>query len=446
TMHVCLLGTMAQLYLSDLKEKTLRGQLGRALAGKIPGGKAYGYQLVEGERGERQVDEAEALVIRRIFREFAAGTSPRAIAKVLNAERIPGPVGRQWRDTTIRGQVDRGTGILNNSLYVGRLEWNRCSYIKNPKTGKRIARPNPPEDWEIVPAPDLRIIDDELWDRVKERQRIVRKEMTRATGQPLNSAHRRHFLLSGLLECGHCGGGYTIMGRDRCGCATRRSKGTCENSRTVTRQDVEARVLEGLKHRLMAPELLKAFVDEYRKEVNRLASENAASRADLKNQLARTERRIAGILKAIEDGKYNATLTDRLTQLEEEREKLRADLEQSEEPSPLRLHPKLAEIYAQKVADLEKTLTDPSIREEAAEILRGLIDRIEVHPRPDRGADLHLFGDLANIIALADETGTKKLPNTSASGSQTSVVAGARYLLYRNSRVLPYRGWSSARR
>ena len=37
TMHVGLLGTMAQLYLSDLKEKTRRGQLGRALAGKIPG-------------------------------------------------------------------------------------------------------------------------------------------------------------------------------------------------------------------------------------------------------------------------------------------------------------------------------------------------------------------------------------------------------------------------
>ena len=45
TMHVGLLGTMAQLYLSDLKEKTRRGQLGRALAGKIPGGRAYGYRL-----------------------------------------------------------------------------------------------------------------------------------------------------------------------------------------------------------------------------------------------------------------------------------------------------------------------------------------------------------------------------------------------------------------
>ena len=53
-MHVGLLGTMAQLYLSDLKEKTRRGQLGRALAGKFPGGRAYGYKVVDGRSGERQ--------------------------------------------------------------------------------------------------------------------------------------------------------------------------------------------------------------------------------------------------------------------------------------------------------------------------------------------------------------------------------------------------------
>jgi hypothetical protein len=77
--------------------------------------------------GARRVDPAGAAVIRRIFELFAAGVSPRAIAKQLNAEGVLGPGGHDWRDTTIRGQLDRGTGILNNSLYAGRLEWNRCS-------------------------------------------------------------------------------------------------------------------------------------------------------------------------------------------------------------------------------------------------------------------------------------------------------------------------------
>ena len=57
----------------------------------------------------------------RIYRDYAAGRSARQIAKALNAEGIGGPGGRPWIDTTIRGQFDRGTGILNNPIYVGRL-------------------------------------------------------------------------------------------------------------------------------------------------------------------------------------------------------------------------------------------------------------------------------------------------------------------------------------
>lgn len=72
----------------------------------------------------------EAEIARRIFREFAAGASPEAIVKSLNKESIAGPSGRAWSNTTLRGQADRGTGLLNNALYRGVLEWNRCSYAR----------------------------------------------------------------------------------------------------------------------------------------------------------------------------------------------------------------------------------------------------------------------------------------------------------------------------
>jgi DNA invertase Pin-like site-specific DNA recombinase len=273
-MHIGLLGTMAQLYLSDLREKTWRGQLGKALQGKLPGGKAYGYDVVAPGTGERRINALEARIVSRIFREFADGSSPCAIAKRLNLESIPGPEGRPWGDTTIRGQADRGTGILNNALYAGRLEWNRCSYITDPRTGKRVARPNPRSKWEIVEIPDLRIVDDNLWARVKARQQEVRLEIGRnGEGNALNRAHRRRYLLSGLLVCGCCGGGYTIVGPDRYGCATRRSKGTCSNTLAIGRNEIEARVLEGLRERMMAPKLVPAFIDEFKAEFHRLAGD-----------------------------------------------------------------------------------------------------------------------------------------------------------------------------
>ena len=63
--------------------------------------------------------------MRRIFEDYAVGVSPRAIAKTLNAEGMPGPSGRTWGPSTIHGNRQRGTGILNNELYIGRLVWNR---------------------------------------------------------------------------------------------------------------------------------------------------------------------------------------------------------------------------------------------------------------------------------------------------------------------------------
>jgi hypothetical protein len=426
TMHVGLLGTMAQLYLSDLKEKTRRGQLGRTLAGKIPGGKAYGYRLVDGQPGERQVDEAEAIVIRRIFRDFAAGMSPQAIAKALNAEGIPGPEGREWRDTTIRGQVDRGTGILNNSLYVGRIEWNRCSYIKDPKSGKRVARPNPKDLWEVVDVPELRILDDDLWEAVKLRQRELSFEIGRDEGgNALNRAHRRKFLLSGLLKCGCCGGGFTIVAQHRYGCATHRSKGTCDNNVTVSREEIEKRVFAGLKEKLMAPELVREFIRAFQEELNRTNAEREQQFTANRQQLDSIRRKIAGIVGAIEDGDYSRALGDRLADLEKQQELLEARLSKAP-PSTVRLHPRLAEVYAEKVQQLERALNDPAIRAEAAGVLRSLIDRIELRPR-EKGQPVAatLHGDLAQILALCDDTGRKqKLPKTGVSGSQLSVVAG----------------------
>src|SRR5215472_5489920 len=117
-------------------DKTRRGLRGRVEAGKAGGGLCYGYDVVKridanGQpiHGERQINGAEANIVRRIFHEFAAGKSPRAIVRDLNHEKIPGPQGRRWIDTTIRGHASRGTGIINNELYRGRLVWNRLRYL-----------------------------------------------------------------------------------------------------------------------------------------------------------------------------------------------------------------------------------------------------------------------------------------------------------------------------
>ena len=109
-LHVGLKGTMNALFLKDLAQKTRRGQRGRVEAGKIPGGKSYGYRIVrkllpDGSvtTGEREINPEEAAIVRRIFKEYAEGMTPRQIATRLNREGIPSPGGGRWNASTING-------------------------------------------------------------------------------------------------------------------------------------------------------------------------------------------------------------------------------------------------------------------------------------------------------------------------------------------------------
>ena len=101
------------------------------------------------------IDDREAVVVRRIFEEFASGISPLAIVARLNAEGVRTPRGRRWRVSALVGSRKRQTGILNNPTYIGRPEFGKQHYIKDPATGRRQARPNPRKDWLERDAPDF---------------------------------------------------------------------------------------------------------------------------------------------------------------------------------------------------------------------------------------------------------------------------------------------------
>ena len=162
-IHVGLKGTMAALFLKDLAQKTRRGQIGRVKAGRIPGGKSYGYDVVrtDVERGERSINETEAAVVRRIYRDYVAGKSPLATVSELNHEGIPGPSGGRWNASALLGSRKRRNGILNNELYRGVIIYNRQRFVKDPDTGKRLARENPESEWHRQDVPHLRIIDED---------------------------------------------------------------------------------------------------------------------------------------------------------------------------------------------------------------------------------------------------------------------------------------------
>lgn len=182
SMELGLRAVLNQEVLEQVRYRTREGMKTVAKHGRVPGGICYGYKVKrafddDGNviRGLRTIDPGEAEIITWIFRQYANGLSPNQIADDLNAQGIAGPRGRSWQATAIRGHRSRGSGILNNQAYIGRIVFNRLAYRKNPSTERRVSRFNEPELHVIQEVPSLRIIDDALWQRVKIRQEKPRK-------------------------------------------------------------------------------------------------------------------------------------------------------------------------------------------------------------------------------------------------------------------------------
>ena len=406
-LHVGLKGTMNALFLKDLASKIRRGQRGRIANGFSAGGLSYGYSVAreldesgEWTRGKRAIKQDEANMVRRIFTEYAAGKSPRRIAADLNLDRIPSPRGGQWNASTINGHRGRRNGILQNELYRGQVVYNRVRMVKDPETGKRISRLNPEKEWVRVEIPELRIVSDEAWEKVQQTRRRYRD-------QPTQNCRRPKRLLSGLLRCGKCGGAFTIVRPGKYGCATHREKGTCTNASQISANQLEHRVLAGIKQRLLQPTLLAAFVDEFNSELRRLKATSTRLGSESKKQLDELVKKIDRLVNAIAEGTDTPSLRRALLSLEHDKAELEKALAKYHGPAPVKpvRLPDLPALFRRRVENLEASLSaNPTVTTQAANIFRTLIDGIVLHPRKKREAmPIEVHGEPRALFLFAND-------------------------------------------
>jgi len=423
-LQVGLAGTMAHMFLKQLGDKTRRGLEGRVRAGKSGGGRCYGYALVPGDIGARTIVEAEAETVRRIFRLYDEGMSPRAIAHLLNRELNTGPTGGGWSAASINGDRRAGDGVLCNELYRGVIVFNRRRYVKDPETGRRRGILRPESEWLRTDAPDLRIVDDALWARVQARRMRFAFTGADEPGAAMKRATRPRRLMSGLLRCGICGGAMTIATQDRYGCSATRERGeaACANRQRVKAGEVDTRVVAGLKRYLLSPDVIANAARAWQAETRRLHREAVQAVAKIDREIAELRRRADRVIDLLIDDP-SPSLKARLREADERIAELERERSAYEPEEAVALHPGSADLYRIRIAQLEAALERGDASADVLGEVRDLVEKIVATPRPDGEWDLEIHGRLAAMLALGQ---TAKDPAGRAGGvSQGTATVGA---------------------
>lgn len=388
-------GTMAAEELTAMAHRIRRGQRGRVAAGRSPGPPSYGYSVVrafrsdgEVDRGIREINVEEAEVVRRIFDEFILGASPLAIATRLNEDDIASPTGREWMAAMVRV-------VLRNDIYRGVMIYGRRKMVRDPFTRRRVARDVPAEQWDRQDVPHMRIVSDEQWNAVQAR-------LASTAHLAFNRQKRPRRLLSGLVSCGCCGGNYVIISANLWGCTTNRQKGTCTNGRRITTEQLEARVLDGLKNHLLDPELVRLAIKRAHEIGAADEKERARAKSRLDRKLGDIQVKVDRLVNAIANGADIDEVKSALAAAKADRAAAEREIAELGAENVVRLMPNLADTYQQLVSDLIETLTGTTEGQlKGVPALRSLIDSIRLYPRSEgRGVDIELTGRLANIIAL----------------------------------------------
>jgi site-specific DNA recombinase len=252
------------------RQRTYDAMQRKARAGHVTGGRVFGYDNVEivgpdGQRShvERQINEAEAAVGRRIFEMCAYGAGLTRITKTLNAEGVAAPRPQQgrpaaWAQSSVRE-------VLLRPLYRGEIVWNQSR--KRDKWGQSRRAERPQTDWLHIPAPSLRIVPNELWSAAQ--AQFTKRQQRFAAAQPRRLDIDSPYLLSGFARCGVCGGGLAAHsrqhGRERVhfyGCTSfwKRGAKVCGNNMVGRMAILDAEVLATLQDDILRPSVVEQAI------------------------------------------------------------------------------------------------------------------------------------------------------------------------------------------
>ena len=293
----------AEYYSADLSEKVVRGMTDNALKCKFNGGMMPIGYVIDAEQ-HFQIDPLTAPFVLEAFKRYDGGETISSIMNWLNEQGLTNTRGRKMTFNSVGH-------ILHNRRYIGEFRYRDV----------------------IVPDGIPAIVPQDLFDRVQEKLAKNKKAPARHKAED-------DYLLTTKLFCGKCG---TLMGGEsgtshmgntyyyyKCGNAKRHGKAHCD-LKAIRKEPLERFVVDTAIKVIFSDEIIEQLIDlvmeAQQKENTRLPV--------LKEQLRDTEKRLANLLEAIEQGILTPTTKQRLDELEARKEALNTSILEEELKKPV---------------------------------------------------------------------------------------------------------------
>ncbi|HVN96352.1 MAG TPA: recombinase family protein, partial [Syntrophorhabdaceae bacterium] len=415
-----------ELYLDDLKKKTMRGLEGQKLRGFSAGENVYGYytqpqgELKLTRRGKQRYDgmvhkvhPEEADVVRSIYRQFVEGRSLAKIADSLNIDKVPTKRGLPggWNVSTL-------SRILKNEKYIGEWVWRKQKIVRDPLSGKIRTVPRPENEHIKSFREDLVIIDQETWEKAQNRWKAIDKTWPIRKHEKERLSQRSYihatptYLFSGLMQCTLCDGPIVLLsgkGSGYYGCYnSRRHK--CTNHLLVPRKRLETTILQELQNTILTPENIEYVYENVEHAARKELNDVPELIRKKKTQCERIQSEIHNYLSYIKRGNFSKAVSEALQQAETQSESLTEELRSLEYQKTQAFTAPPHEWVVHRLENLQEALNQNTPL--SAEALKGLLGSIYLEPKLKQDPDICQIGEFKpyyiahtkiTTLALLDE-------------------------------------------
>jgi site-specific DNA recombinase len=415
-------GLINELYLDDLKKKTMRGLEGQKIRGFSTGENVYGYhtkpvgELKLNRKGQakyegmaHRINPDEADIIKRIYKEFVSCKSIAKIVKGLNEDKVPTKRGHSggWNTSTV-------SRILKNEKYIGHWIWRKYKSIRDPMTGKikKVSR----SEKEQLPAykEDLIIIDNDTWQKAQKRWQELNGTFPVRKGSNKGQKSYIHanpvHLLSGIMRCQLCDGAIVLIsgkGGGYYGCYNAKRK-TCSNTLLVPRKRIENTIISELKEKILTLENLEYVYKNLEKFTVKGLNEVPEIMKKKKLQHEKLAAEIQNYLNFIKSGNFSKAVSEALKEAETKGDALKQEIASLEFQKQNTFKPPPKEWINHRLEKLHETLSKNTAS--SALVLKELLGPIQLEPIADEDSDF--YGIMRG--SFNDEKGDSPHPKSEA--------------------------------